>query len=131
MTSDRIRKIIIIGVTLLGIIINSVYGIDLLIKFFDSQISNTLRDVLISAIALEIGWAALLIWAIFKPLERRHVLLFTAIPMMLGNLLHSNNQSMYIDNSAGAIALNLVIGFVFAGVFVFAFFVGKPKKSEK
>ncbi len=130
MTSNQIRKIFIISIAFVGVMINSVYGVELLKEFFNPRYNNEIREILISAIALEFGWAALLAWVIFKPFERRHLLLFTAISMMIGNLLHSINQSIYVDNGAGMMAVNLIPGITFAGIFVLAFFVGKPKKSE-
>ena len=131
MNNIRIRKIIIIVVAFSGAIINTVYGIGLLRAFFNPQYNNAIREILISAIALEFGWAAILLWVVFKPFERRHLLLFTAIPMILGNFLHCMNQFIYSHSGAGAIALNLIVGFVFAGLFVFAFFLGKPNTFEK
>ena len=125
MRSNRIRKGIIITVTLIGVVINCVYGIGLLKELFVQQ-HNEIREVLISAIALEFGWAAMLIWVIFKPFKRRHILLFTSIPMMLGNILHSINQAIYFNADAGSIALNIIAGLFIAQLFVLAFFIGKP-----
>ncbi|MCK5919347.1 MAG: hypothetical protein KAG66_00295 [Methylococcales bacterium] len=111
-------------IALLGVVINSVYAIDLLQTLFNPHHSSTIRDISISAIALEFGWAALLFWAAFKPIERRHLLLFTAIPIFLANFLHSMNQLIYEHSDASMIVLNLLIGFVFAGLFVYAFLLG-------
>ena len=126
MTIQKIRKAYIGCVALSGVIINIVYGVELLKALFDPQFNNTVREILISAIALEFGWAALLLWVIGKPCERRHIVLFTAIPMIIGNLLHSINQSVNTDIGFSGSAINLAGGFFIAGLFVFAFFVGKP-----
>ncbi len=131
MASKRIRKTYMIFMVLFGVLINSAYCIDLLKEFFAPQFNNAVREILISAIALEFGWAAMLLWVAFKPFERRHLILFTAMPMIIGNLLHSINQSTYHDGSTGAIAVNLIIGFVLAGLFIFAFFLGDPNSFEK
>ena len=125
MSSNRIRKGIILTVTFIGVVINCVYGIELLKEFFAQQ-NNEIREVLISAIALEFGWATMLIWVVFKPFERRHILLITSIPMLLGNILHSINQAIYFNADAGAIAVNIIAGLVIAQLFVFAYFIGKP-----
>ena len=102
------------------------YGVELINALFDPQFNNYVREILISAIALEFGWAALLLWVIGKPCERRHIVLFTAIPMIIGNLLHSINQSVNTNIEISGSALNLAGGFFIAGLFVFAFFLGKP-----
>ena len=92
MTIQKIRKAYIGCIVLSGVTINIVYGVGLINALFDPQFNNYVREILISAIALEFGWAAMLLWVIGKPCERRHIVLFTAIPMIIGNLLHSINQ---------------------------------------
>ena len=126
MTLQKIRKAYIVCIVLCGVTINIVYGVELLKALFDPQFNNTVREILISAIALEFGWAALLLWVIGKPCERRYIVLFTTIPMIIGNLLHSINQSVNTNIEITGIALNLAGGFFIAGLFLFAFFLGKP-----
>lgn len=130
MNKDRIRKIIIIAVALCGVVINSGYGISLLTAFFNPHNETAIKEILISAIALEFGWAALLIWVILKPFERRAILLFTLIPILLGNFLHSVNQIMESRSNGYSVALNSITGLVVAGLFLFAFVVGKPNDSR-
>lgn len=131
MNGQRFRRIYFIAVTLLGVIINGFYGVELLREFYSPRPGPAFREVLISAIALELGWAALLIWVIFKPSERRHVLLFTAASMLIGNLLHGLDQYLYLGEGAGAMAGNLVFGLLFAGLFVTAFWAGKSLGPNK
>ena len=127
MTIQKIRKAYIGCVALSGVTINIVYGVELLKAFFDPQFNNPVREILISAIALEFGWAALLLWVIGSPCERRYIFLFTAIPMIIGNLLHSINQSVNTDIEISGNVMNLAGGFFIAGLFVFAFLLGKPR----
>jgi len=110
MKSIQARKIIIIIVALSGAILNVTYGMGLLKAFFDPQYNQAIREILISAIILEFGWTALLLWVIFKPFERRHILLFTIIPIFFGNILHSVSQSMDGSGSAGAFVTNTIFG---------------------
>jgi len=126
MKSIKTKKAIVIGMALVGVLINVSYGIGLFGQFFDPQIGGDVKQIIISAIALELGWAALLVWVVFKPLERRHILLFTATAMLIGNLLTNVNQLKFAESSVGGIALNLLGGLIFAGLFVLAFFAGKP-----
>lgn len=125
MTIQKTRKAYIGCVALSGVTINIVYGVELLKALFDPQFNNTVREILISAVALEFGWAALLLWVIGNPCERRHIVLFTAIPMIIGNLLHSINQAVNTDIEITGNAINMAGGFFIAGLFVFAFFLGK------
>jgi hypothetical protein len=129
MTIQKIGKACIACVALSGVAINIAYGVELLKALFDPQFNNTVREILISAIALEFGWAALLLWVIGKPCERRHILLFTAIPMIIGNLLHSINQAVNTDIEMTRNAINMAGGLFIAGLFVVAFFLGKPTNS--
>ena len=88
MKNPKIRKSIIIAVAFSGAVINAVYCIDLSRAFFDPHLNNAIREIVISAVVLEIGWITFLVWLIIKPFERRHILLFTIVPILLGNILH-------------------------------------------
>ncbi|MBD3377466.1 hypothetical protein GF406_20730 [candidate division KSB1 bacterium] len=123
--TSRIKPLYIILITLIGVIINSVYGAGLLYEFFDPQSNDAFREVIISAIALEFGWAALLLWALLSPIERRHVLLFTAIPMVTGNVLCSMLQALKTDSSGAIVTVNSLAGLAFAGLFILAYFSAK------
>lgn len=92
MKSIRIRKSVIIAVALSGAVINTIYSFDLLGAFFDPRYNNAIKEIMISAVVLEIGWITLLVWVIIKPFERRHILLFTIVPILLGNFFHGINQ---------------------------------------
>ena len=127
----KTRKNIIRSIALIGVVINATYAIRLLKALFEPGFDNSAREVLISAIALEFGWAVILIWAMLKPLERRHLLLFTALPLALSNFLHSMNQLVYTDAGPGAIGLNFIVGISFAGLFVFAFYLGRPNAFKR
>jgi len=131
MSGKRLRRIYFTVVTLLGVVINGVYGVELLRELFSPRTGAAFREVLISAIALEFGWAAMLIWVIFKPSERRHILLFTVIPLLTGNLLHGINQYIFLGEGIGTMARNWIVGLLFAGLFVTAFFAGKSPVPDK
>lgn len=126
MKSIKMKKAIVIGMALVGVLINAAYGIGLFGKFFAAQIGIDVKQIITSAIALELGWAALLVWVVFKPLERRHILLFTAAAMLIGNLLTNIQHVMFADGTMGTLTLNLLGGLIFAGLFVSAFFIAKP-----
>ena len=102
---------------IIGILINSFYGIELLQQFFRAETDEYVRHILVSAISLEIGWAILLIPVIIRPFEQRRLLLFTAIPMALANILHSIGQWMYSDTPVGHIGINFFSGLLIAGIF--------------
>jgi hypothetical protein len=113
-----------------GALLNVAYGVGLLRAFFDPQYNNTIREILISAIILEFGWAVLLLWVVFRPFERRHILLFTVIPILFGNILHSINQFMDTRGSPGSIVINTLFGLLYSGLYVVAYFSGKPDKKS-
>lgn len=125
MNKNQIKKIIIRAVATSGIIVNVVYGAGLLNTFFTPNLANTTREILISAIALEFGWAALLGWVFFNPCTRCHILLFTSIPILLSNILHSTNQFINFHKSIGMVALNISGGIVYSALFITAYFLGK------
>jgi hypothetical protein len=129
MKNIKIRKSVIIAVALSGAVLNAVYSIDLLSAFFDPQHNNAIREIMISAIVLEIGWITLLVWVIIKPFERRHILLFTIVPILLGNILHGINQFVTHSGKSSAIALNTAFGVLYSGLYVVAFMAGKGEKQ--
>lgn len=130
MSSDRIRKAIIIFVAMVGVAINILYGIGLIKQLLDPQFNNAIKDILIAAIALEFGWAAMLLLVVYKPYEMRLILLFTAISMMLANILHCIKEFIYSYSRLDIIALNLIVGLIFVGLFILAFFLGKSKNHK-
>ena len=131
MNNIRIRKIIIVIVALSGTIINAIYGIGLLRAFFNPQYNNAVREILISGIVLEFGWTALLVWVVFKPFERRHILLFTIIPIFFGNILTGINQLMDTPGNLHHFVINTVFGLLYSGLYFFAYFLGKPAESPQ
>ena len=65
------------------------------IRFFGRSITLPYSDMneeqmyfVGSAASLMIAWTALLVWAQCKPFERKEVLLFTGILILVGNLLN-------------------------------------------
>ncbi|MBC8485642.1 MAG: hypothetical protein ISS28_00600 [Candidatus Cloacimonetes bacterium] len=131
MNNIRIRKIIIVIAALSGTIINAIYGIGLLRVFFNPQYNNTIREILISAIVLEFGWFALLVWVVFKPFERRNILLFTIIPIFFGNILTGINQLMNTSVNMGHFVKNTLFGFLYSGLFFLAYILGKPAENSQ
>jgi hypothetical protein len=130
MKNIRIRKSVVIAVALSGAVINAVYSVDLLRAFFDPHYNNAIKEIMISAAVLEIGWITLLVWVVIKPFERRHILLFTIVPILLGNILHGVNQFGTHSGNASAIALNTVFGLLYSGLYVGAFLLGKGENNQ-
>lgn len=113
-------------IALSGAILNAMYGAKLLAEFFNPINTDVIREILISAIILEFAWAALLVWVIFNPFERRHILLFTVFPVLLGNFMHSLNQLMGGQtDKQGGIVLNTIFGLIYAGLYAVAYYMGK------
>ena len=131
MKSNRIRKAIIIAVALSGVILNAAYCIGFVRAFFDPQYNFAIREILVSAIVLEFGWMALLLGVVLKPFERRHILLFTIIPILFGNILTGINQLMDTPGNLGPFVMNTVFGLLYSGLYVSAYFLGKPAESSR
>lgn len=125
MKNRQLCKIFIIITALTGIIINLIYGFDLLRQFFAEPIDTNVQEILISAISLEIGWTILLILVVIKPFEMHFLLLYTAIPMILGNILHNIALVKYTDTAISSIMLNFIAVLLFAQFFILAYFLGE------
>ena len=124
------KKVFIVAVALSGVVLNILYGVTLLKEFFDTQYNGAIREVLISSIILEFTWALLLLWVILNPFERRQIFLFTMIPILSGNILHSISQQMDGHGSYVTVIWNTIFGLFYAGLYAVAFFFGKPDKKE-
>jgi hypothetical protein len=131
MKNDRVRKSVVMVFALSGVILNVFYCIGFFQAFFDPQYNFAIREFLVSAIVLEVGWMALLLWTILKPFERRHILLFTIIPIFFGNLLTGINQWMDAPGQFGFFVSNTVFGLLYSALFLFAYILGKPVKDSQ
>ncbi len=127
MTSTQTRRLFVRATLFIGVLITAGYGTEMLVQFITTPFSVEIKEILISGISLEFAWTTLLLWALFKPFDRRHVLLFTAIAMLATNSLYSFNQMLFSGSSIGTVALNLTAGMVFSGLFVLAFVLARPK----
>ena len=130
MNRARMAKLAVTGVALSGMLLNGLYGIQLTRTLADPTISAGMRDVAISAIALEFSWAVLLGWAALRPIERRDVILVTVLPILLGNVLHTAFQLAGHEASPVAAAINIAVGLVYAGLYVAAYLMAKPGRTQ-
>ncbi len=58
-------------------------------------------------IPLVIGWTILLIWAVQKPVERRIILIFTALPLLLLGIL-LDLVLLLLGNKSSSLGTNLI-----------------------
>ncbi|MBD3386010.1 hypothetical protein GF407_13925 [candidate division KSB1 bacterium] len=130
-TITVIRRGFVSMIMLAGVMINSVYTVSMLSRYVMKKETDEFREILVSGISLEFAWAALLLWALFRPFERRYVLLFTAFAMLTANVLHSLDQLFFAGAGIGRAVLNLSVGMAVSGLFVIAFFVSRPNTMER
>jgi hypothetical protein len=130
MKKQSIREFTIIAVALSGVVINAAYSVDLFRAFFNPHYNNATREIIISAVVFEIGWISLFVWVILKPLERRYILLFSILPILLGNILHGVNQFWSHSGNTSGFAINTIFGLLYSGLFFVAFIAGKDEKKK-
>lgn len=99
---------------ILSISINLFYTFELLSEFMKVKTQGNYKDTLISALTLEISWVVLFIWFAMKPYERKDILILTAIPMIIANILH-NYTLEFVD---------FILNIVFLGLFISLYFIG-------
>jgi hypothetical protein len=99
---------------LLTIAINIFYTYELFGEFIKNDIQNNYKEILISAIALEISWIVLFIWFVFEPIQRKEILLLTTIPMIIANIL--NNYTLEL--------IQFLTNLLFLGLFISLYFIG-------
>lgn len=125
----RVRKSIVIVVALSGALLDGAYAIGSLLTFFDPQSTFAAREILVPAISLDLGWAALLLWTALKPFERRAILLIAVLPLLLANLLTGANQVIAGRGNARLVAINTLIGLAYASLYLVAYRIGNPAHS--
>jgi len=99
---------------ILSISINLFYIFELFSDFFMYEIKNNYKEVIISALALEISWVVIFIWFLFDPFKRKDILLLTTIPMVLANIL--NNYTLE--------TIPLLLNILFLTLFISLYFIG-------
>jgi len=88
----KIKLRFIKSVYLIGFLLDGLTGIDMIVSTFMpsavaipyTSTASSFRFAMGWGAALMIGWTLLLLWGALKPIERRSVLLFTIIPVVLG-----------------------------------------------
>ncbi len=105
------------------IAINGFYTFELFIEFLKSDIQQNYKQIIISAIALEISWVVLFVWFVLEPIKRKDILLLTTIPMIIANFL--NNYTLD--------TMQFLSNLLFLVLFISLYFIGYYllKKCEK
>ena len=76
------------------------------------------------------GWGLMLLWGYRKPIERRHLLLITAFPVLTGLLL-ANLFALYIGLAElSVLSMNIFVQVVIFICLVIAFFLAESQKSN-
>ncbi|MCJ7647648.1 MAG: hypothetical protein MUP85_03445 [Candidatus Lokiarchaeota archaeon] len=88
----KIKLRFIKSVYLIGFLLDGLTGIDMILSTFMpsavaipyTSTASSFRFAMGWGAALMLGWTLILLWGALKPIERRSVLLFTIIPVVLG-----------------------------------------------
>jgi hypothetical protein len=128
--TNATRKAVITSFALLAAALEGSYGAHLLARLADRRLDTAVRQVVVSAAALQLAWAALSIWAARHPFRGRFLLLFTAGAMLLGNILTDASRLHAGAATWGAILPNLAVGCLVAGAFVGAYMLGEPATAK-
>jgi len=113
----------------LGIVADAFWALVLLFPqlfgsfVFNPEFDSNLQERLIMGIGgvLMTGWTLLLIWGVMKPIERRMVILLTAIPVVFGlgiisliGYLNGNAANLWILIKTIILFLSMIISFILA-----------------
>ena len=91
----KIKLRFIKSVYLIGFLLDGLTSIDMILSTFMpsavaipySSTASSFRFAMGWGAALMFGWTLILLWGALKPIERRSVLLFTIIPVVLGLII--------------------------------------------
>jgi hypothetical protein len=95
--------------------------------------TTELRFVLVAGMTLMWGWTVLLVWGFFKPIERRLILFFTAVPVVLGYFLGELVVFVqgYSSQSVQTFAVISSIRGVLIIIFITAYFLTIRIKNQR
>ncbi len=129
--STTARATLVAFVALAGAVVNGAYAAQLLTRFADPSVDVGSREVLVSGIALQLAWAALLLWVVRHPLRGRVILLFTGAAMLLGNALRSYALVRFSGGAWEDALLNLMVGLGIAALFGLAYRFSAPLPGHR
>jgi hypothetical protein len=99
--------------------------------FPDANLEN--RYILVAGMALMWGWTALLIWGDRKPVERKMLLLLTAMPVVI--LYFVGDLVLFLqgagDSNIASFVIIQCIRFVLLCIFVTSYFIAWKKSKEE
>jgi|GEM_PF-5382486 hypothetical protein len=108
-----------------GLLINLVYALIFFVEIISGGFALPEKQVLISALSLEISWVFIFIWFIKNPGKRRGILLISLIPMIIANILNT-----MLSESLPAL-LNIFVLLIFCLVFTAGYFFADEFKVCK
>ncbi|MFA5066274.1 MAG: hypothetical protein WC566_12540 [Dehalococcoidia bacterium] len=124
------RKMLLIAAYLIGAVVDAAVSIPMFSMAFSGDYTNEVSYTLASGAILMIGWTFLLLWAAYKPVERRDVLLITLVPI-IGLLITSlviNSQSAY---PLEIFLFRIIGGPLLAALYVFTYLFSKHVTIER
>ncbi|MDD5399029.1 MAG: hypothetical protein PHU70_08125 [Dehalococcoidia bacterium] len=124
------RKMLLIAAYLIGAVVDAAVSIPMFSMAFSGDYTNEVSYTLASGAILMIGWTFLLLWAAYKPVERRDVLLITLVPI-IGLFITSlviNSQSAY---PLEIFLFRIIGGPLLAALYVFTYLFSKHVTIER
>lgn len=127
---EKQRMIIIQTTYWLGIVADAIWSVGLLVPGVFGALTGSpdftpdlqVRLIMGIGASLMMGWTCLLFWAVRKPIERRSVLLMTAVPVITGlfavalvGYMGGHYGNAWILMKTTVLFIAMVISFVLAG----------------
>ena len=111
---------------MVGIIADLVEAIEMMF-FIIGEVDVLKLDMIKPGFILMIGWTILMCWGILKPIERRSILLITAIPVASSFGVYN----MLLANlGANSFTLEAIFNFIGTSIFISGYFIARKVAKE-
>jgi hypothetical protein len=122
------KELFLVVVYLIGAIVDVAVSVPMFGMAFSRQFDYEVSYSMVAGGVLMVSWTVLLLWAAFRPVARRDILLITLVPiagMFISNCL-LGSQTTY---SNGIFLFRLIGGPLLAALYIFTYFFTNPEKN--
>jgi hypothetical protein len=120
------KEVFLVVVYLIGAVVDVAVSVPMFGMAFSRQFDYEASYSMVAGGVLMVSWTVLLLWAAFRPVARRGILLITLVPMA-GMFISNCILGTQVAFPAGIFLFRIIGGPLLAALYVFAYFFTKQK----
>ena len=122
------KEIFLVIVYLVGAVVDAAVSVSMFGMAFSRQFEYEVSYSMVAGGVLMVSWTVLLLWAAFRPVARRDILLITLVPiagMFISNCILGTQTAFPV----GIFLFRIIGGLLLAALYIFAYFFTKQKNG--